>query len=84
MPQGRYTDIIEKLMPSAAEPGEIVDLDGQVLGRHNGIIHFTIGQRKGLGIATGAPLYVVRLDPATRRVVVGPRDALRTRAHRAA
>ncbi len=79
VPQGRYTDIIEKLRPTAADPGEIVDLDGKVLGRHNGIIHFTIGQRKGLGVATGTPLYVVRLDSHTRRVVVGPRDALRTR-----
>jgi tRNA-specific 2-thiouridylase len=79
VPQGRYTDIIEKLMPHAADAGEIVDLDGKVLGRHNGIIHFTIGQRKGLGVAAGYPLYVVKLDPATQRVVVGPRDALRTR-----
>ncbi|HWV42683.1 tRNA 2-thiouridine(34) synthase MnmA [Pseudorhodoplanes sp.] len=79
VPQGRYTDIIEKLMPSAADAGDIVDLDGKVLGRHNGIIHFTIGQRKGLGVAAGYPLYVVKLDPATQRVIVGPRDALRTR-----
>ena len=53
VPQGRYTDIIEKLMPGAADPGEIVDLDGRVLGRHHGIIHFTVGQRKGLGVAAG-------------------------------
>ena len=66
-------------MPNAAEAGEIVDLDGKVLGRHHGIIHFTVGQRKGLGVAAGYPLYVVKLDPATRRVVVGPREALRTR-----
>jgi len=79
VPQGRYTDIIEKLKPNAADAGDIVDLDGRVLGRHNGIIHYTIGQRKGLGVAAGYPLYVVRLDPATCRVVVGPRDALRTR-----
>ncbi|MET0277405.1 MAG: tRNA 2-thiouridine(34) synthase MnmA, partial [Pseudorhodoplanes sp.] len=79
VPQGRYTDIIEKLMPGSADPGEIVDVDGRVLGRHNGIIHFTIGQRKGLGVSTGAPLYVIRLDSAARRVVVGPREALRTR-----
>ena len=78
VPQGRYTDIIERLMPGAADPGEIVDLYGKVLGRHHGIIHFTIGQRKGLGVAAGAPLYVLRLEPASRRVVVGPRDALRT------
>jgi tRNA-specific 2-thiouridylase len=78
VPSGRYTDVIERLMPGAAEPGEIVDLDGRVLGRHGGIIHFTVGQRRGLGIAAGAPLYVVRLDAATRRVVVGPREALCT------
>jgi len=79
VPQGRYTDIIEKLMPTAADPGEIVDLDGNVLGRHHGIIHFTIGQRKGLGVATGSPMYVIHLDSNARRVVVGPREALRTR-----
>lgn len=79
VPQGRYTDIIEKLMPNSADAGDIVDLDGRVLGHHHGIIHFTIGQRKGLGVAAGYPLYVIRLDPAMRRVIVGPRDALRTR-----
>jgi tRNA-specific 2-thiouridylase len=79
VPQGKYTDVIEKLMPGSAEKGEIVDLTGHVLGHHDGIIRFTVGQRKGLGIAAGAPLYVIRLDAANRRVVVGPRDALRTR-----
>lgn len=79
VPTGRYTDIIERLKPGAADEGDIVDLDGKVLGRHHGIIHFTVGQRRGLGIATGHPLYVVRLDAATRRVIVGPREALRTR-----
>jgi tRNA-specific 2-thiouridylase len=78
VPTGHYADIIERLRPGAAGPGEIVDLDGRVLGDHDGIIHFTVGQRRGLGIATGSPLYVVRLDAASRRVVVGPRDALRT------
>jgi tRNA-specific 2-thiouridylase len=78
VPTGHYAEIIERLRPGAAGPGEIVDLDGRVLGQHDGIIHFTIGQRRGLGIATGSPLYVVRLDAAARRVVVGPRDALRT------
>ncbi len=77
VPTGRYTDIIGRLKPNAIEPGEIVDLDGNVLGPHQGIAHFTVGQRKGLGIASAAPLYVVRLDAATRRVVVGPREALR-------
>ncbi len=79
VPSGRYTDVIERLKPGAAEPGDIVDMAGTVLGHHNGIIHFTIGQRKGLGIAAGMPLYVVALDATQRRVVVGPRDALRTR-----
>jgi tRNA-specific 2-thiouridylase len=78
VPSGHYADVIERLRPGAAEPGDIVDLDGRVLGGHSGIIHFTIGQRRGLGIASGAPLYVVRLDAITRRVVVGPREALRT------
>src|SRR5881398_762974 len=77
VPTGRYTDIIGRLKPGAIEPGDIVDLDGHTIGRHQGIVHFTVGQRKGLGIASGAPLYVVKLDAASRRVVVGPRDALR-------
>jgi tRNA-specific 2-thiouridylase len=78
VPSGKYTDVIERLKPGAAEPGDIVDLDGKVLGSHAGIIHFTVGQRRGLGVATGAPLFVVRLDADRRRVVVGPREALRT------
>lgn len=77
VPTGRYTDIIGRLRPNAMEPGDIVDLAGRVLGRHQGIAHFTVGQRKGLGIASGSPLYVVRLDADHRRVVVGPREALR-------
>src|ERR1700741_3737390 len=77
VPTGRYTDIIGRLRPNAMEPGDIVDLDGHVIGRHQGIAHFTVGQRKGLGIAAGSPLYVVRLDAESRRVVVGPREALR-------
>jgi len=78
VPSGHYADVIERLRPGSAAPGEIVDLDGRVLGHHDGIIYFTVGQRRGLGVATGAPLYVVRLDAASRRVVVGPREALRT------
>ena len=78
VPSGHYADIIERLKPGAAEAGEIVDLDGKVLGAHSGIIHFTVGQRRGLGVASAAPLYVVRLDAEQRRVVVGSRDALRT------
>jgi tRNA-specific 2-thiouridylase len=78
VPTGHYAEVIERLRPGAAGPGEIVDLDGRVLGHHDGIIHFTVGQRRGLGVAAGAPLYVVRLDAGSRRVVVGPREALRT------
>jgi tRNA-uridine 2-sulfurtransferase len=77
VPTGRYTDVIERLKPNALEPGDIVDLEGKVIGRHEGIVHFTIGQRRGLGIASSAPLYVVKLDATTRRVIVGPREALR-------
>ena len=77
VPTGHYADVIQRLKPGAAEAGEIVDLDGRVLGSHSGIIHFTVGQRRGLGIAAGAPLYVVRLDAERRRVIVGPREALR-------
>jgi tRNA-specific 2-thiouridylase len=72
--------MIERLKPGAAEEGEIVDIDGNVLGKHAGIIHFTVGQRRGLGVAAGSPLYVVRLDAERRRVIVGPREALKTRS----
>ena len=78
VPTGHYADVIERLRPGAAGPGDIVDLDGRILGHHDGIIHFTVGQRRGLGIAAGSPLYVVRLEAGMRRVVVGPREALRT------
>ena len=85
MPTGRYTDVIERLKPGAAAAGDIVDLDGRVLGRHDGIIHFTVGQRRGLGIAgRGAALRGAARRRAPRRVVVGPREALRTQPHRAA
>ncbi len=76
VPQGRYSDIVERLKPDAAEPGDIVHVDGTVLGRHNGVIHYTIGQRKGLGVSFSSPLYVVSLDPDEARVIVGPREAL--------
>lgn len=80
VPDGNYAAVIEKLRPGAADPGEIVDLQGHVLGTHRGVIHYTIGQRKGLGIGGLAdPLYVVRLDPDARRVIVGPKTALATR-----
>jgi tRNA-specific 2-thiouridylase len=78
VPAGHYSRMIEKLRPEAAAPGEIVHIDGRVLGRHAGIIHYTIGQRRGLGVAAGEPLYVVALDAAKARVVVGPREALAT------
>jgi tRNA-specific 2-thiouridylase len=80
VPSGRYTAIVEKLKPEAAEAGEIVHVDGRVLGRHDGVMRFTVGQRRGLGIAAREPLYVVGLDAAGRRVVVGPKEALATRA----
>lgn len=76
VPTGRYNALIEKLRPDALRPGEIVHLDGRVLGRHEGIHNFTIGQRRGLGLAVGEPLFVVRLDSANGAVVVGPREAL--------
>jgi tRNA-specific 2-thiouridylase len=80
VPNGDYAAVIEKLRPGAADPGEIVDTAGDVLGMHRGVIHYTIGQRRGLGIGgLDDPLYVVRLEPATRRVVVGPKAALSTR-----
>src|SRR5262249_55569852 len=77
VPEGRYDRIVEKLKPEAVRQGDIVDQDGRVLGRHEGVIHFTVGQRKGLGLSgQGEPLFVLRLDAASARVVVGPRDAL--------
>src|SRR5690606_16682090 len=80
VPTGGYARVVEALRPGAAEPGEIVHVDGRVLGRHEGIIRYTVGQRRGLGVADparpGEPLFVVRLDPAVRRVVVGPAAAL--------
>ncbi len=77
-PAGDYASVIRKLRPDADQPGEIVHADGRVLGMHRGIVAFTVGQRKGLGIATGEPLFVIRIETQSRRVVVGPRDMLRT------
>lgn len=79
VPNGSYAAVIEKLRPGAAQPGEIVHVDGRVLGEHNGVIHYTIGQRRGLGIGGGEPFYVVKLDADSRQVVVGPRENLATR-----
>lgn len=80
VPQGRYSDVVRKLRPDAAAPGDIVDSEGRVLGAHSGVINFTVGQRKGLGLAgNGEPLFVNRIEAASRRVVVGPRGSLRTK-----
>ncbi|MDX1780499.1 MAG: tRNA 2-thiouridine(34) synthase MnmA [Thalassovita sp.] len=80
VPNGNYASVIEKLRPGAAEPGEIVHVDGRVLGTHQGLIHYTIGQRRGLGIGgLTEPLYVVRLDVEKKQVVVGPKEMLATR-----
>ena len=81
VPNGDYTKIVKGLRPEAGTPGTIVHLDGRILGQHDGIIGYTIGQRKGLGIGGGhseenAPLYVIRLDPENARVIVGPKEAL--------
>lgn len=73
---GRYSDLIRKLRPGAAKKGEIVHIDGRILGEHDGIIHFTVGQRRGLGISSAEPLYVIRLDAENARVIVGPKEAL--------
>ncbi len=79
VPEGKYASVVERLRPGAAEPGDIVHVDGTVMGRHPGVIHYTVGQRRGLGVATGDPLYVVRLDAVARNVIVGPREALLVR-----
>ncbi len=81
VPDGKYANIVNRLRPDATRPGEIVDTTGEVLGRHDGVIHFTVGQRKGLGLSGGEePLFVLKIDAANARVVVGPRDMLSTRA----
>jgi len=79
VPNGKYSDIVQKLKPGSIEPGAIVDLSGRVLGRHDGVINFTVGQRKGLGLGHHESLFVIRIDAAAREVVVGPRAALATR-----
>ncbi|MGV8853325.1 MAG: tRNA 2-thiouridine(34) synthase MnmA [Devosia sp.] len=78
VPQGKYADIIRKMHPEAVAGGQIVHLDGRVLGQHEGIVNYTIGQRKGLGIAAPEPLYVIKLDYKSKKVIVGPREALKT------
>jgi len=80
VPEGRYTTIIDRLRPHGAEAGDIVHMDGRTLGRHEGVTRYTIGQRRGLNVAVGDPLFVVRIDADKRQVVVGPREALLTHA----
>jgi tRNA-specific 2-thiouridylase len=80
VPEGRYTTVIDRLRPHGALPGDIVHLDGRVLGRHEGVTRYTIGQRRGLNVAVGDPLFVVKIDADRRQVIVGPREALLTRA----
>jgi tRNA-uridine 2-sulfurtransferase len=83
VPDGDYAKIVAKVRPDAAEAGEIVDREGRVLGQHRGLIHFTVGQRRGIEIGgSPEPLYVVRLEPETRRLIVGPKTALAVRAAR--
>lgn len=79
VPDGDYANVVEKVRPGASQPGEIVHVDGRVLGRHQGILHYTVGQRRGLGVAVGEPLYVVKINPVSAQVIVGPREALQTR-----
>ncbi len=78
VPKGRYTDVIERLKPGALKAGDIVHVDGRRLGRHDGIINYTVGQRRGIRIPSPEPLFVVRLDAARNEVIVGPRQALET------
>jgi len=83
VPDGDYASLVKKLRPDTDRPGAIVDLEGQTLGNHRGLVHFTVGQRRGIDIGGQAePLYVVRIEPAERRVVVGPRRALAVQAIR--
>jgi tRNA-specific 2-thiouridylase len=79
VPDGDYASVVEKVRPGASRPGEIVHVDGRVLGSHEGVIRYTVGQRRGLGVSVGEPLFVVRLDAAAAQVVVGPREALDVR-----
>ena len=76
VPNGDYASVVRKLKPEADDAGDIVDMTGKIVGRHNGIINFTIGQRRGVGVAGGIPLYVVRIDPATKQVIIGPKETL--------
>jgi tRNA-specific 2-thiouridylase len=78
VPEGKYTTVIDRLRPQGAVPGDIVHMDGRVLGQHEGVTRYTVGQRRGLNIAVGEPLFVVKLNADARQVIVGPREALLT------
>jgi tRNA-specific 2-thiouridylase len=80
VPNGRYQSVVEKLRPGSLDAGDIVHVDGRVLGPHAGVMNYTVGQRRGLGVAAGEPLFVIRLDAHNKRVIVGPREALRVRS----
>jgi tRNA-specific 2-thiouridylase len=80
VPEGKYTTVIDRIRPQGALPGDMVHMDGRVLGRHEGVTRYTIGQRRGLNVAVGDPLFVVRIDADKRQVIVGPREALLTQA----
>jgi tRNA-specific 2-thiouridylase len=80
VPEGKYTTIIDRLRPQGAEPGDVVHADGRVLGRHEGVTRYTVGQRRGLNIAVGEPLFVTKIDAGRRQVIVGPRQALLTQS----
>jgi tRNA-specific 2-thiouridylase len=85
VPDGDYASLVKRVRPETEAPGEIVDLDGRVLGRHRGVVHFTVGQRRGIEIGgQREPLYVIRIEPEQRRIVVGPRRALAVEAMRVA
>jgi tRNA-specific 2-thiouridylase len=85
VPDGDYAGLVKRLRPETEEAGDIVDLDGRVIGRHRGVVHFTVGQRRGIEIGgQKEPLYVVRIEPEQARIVVGPRRALAVEALRAA
>jgi tRNA-specific 2-thiouridylase len=80
VPEGKYVTLIDRLRPQGALPGDIVHLDGRVLGQHEGVSRYTVGQRRGLNVAVGEPLFVVKINPQERQVMVGPREALLTRS----
>ncbi len=81
VPNGDYASVVKKIKPEAEQAGDIIDLDGNILGTHDGIIHYTVGQRRGIGIGGGvsednSPFYVIKVNPALNQVIVGPKDAL--------